>query len=387
MHFPFGERAIGIQLAAHFDEAARTEVGPRHFLLAGPIALYRLSGGLGQARRFVSGLAIMLAAVARAGIRHDHAHALFGQVEVLRQFAAHAEGTLRSRPHSQGAVRPLRQRRPRLQRHVCDVGHRVGGQAGSAGPAIPAVLLEIGIDILGRRFRFHRLPIGLQGGHGLLGGESAGRRDADEIALAHHLDARHGFRRGAIERQQRGPERGRIQHLPVEHPGERGVVRTAVRAGDDFARTDFGQRRSGDLPFGGRRQRHVGRDGAGEHLSVSQLAESGRPAARRHLAIGHLDGGALHHPLLRCQVHQRFARRRRGPANHRPHLRRGLAAHRAHIVGGEFGIAHHHADGRHGRTQLLGYRLRQRRAGVLSHFHFAGVYRHDAGLADVQPGA
>jgi hypothetical protein len=126
-----------------------------------------------------------------------------------------------------------------------------------------------------------------------------------------------------------------------------------------------------------------------ELLAPRQLPEGDRTVGRRvgDLAVrGHEVRPLGAHPSGR-QVDQHLARRRGRLAQLRAHGRRRPAAERPGVVGGAVGVAHHEAD-RGGRcAQLLGDDLRQRRPGVLSHLHFAGVHGDGAVLADVEPGA
>src|SRR5674476_1312087 len=72
----------------------------------------------------------MLAAVARPGIRHDHARLLFRDAERLRQFAAHAKRPLRAGPYRDLVAFPLRPRGAGLQTNVRDVSDGEGRQVG-----------------------------------------------------------------------------------------------------------------------------------------------------------------------------------------------------------------------------------------------------------------
>ena len=122
-------------------------------------------------------------------------------------------------------------------------------------------------------------------------------------------------------------------------------------------------------------QRHARRNGARPLLAARQFAEPRRASARRHLAVRDGQRRPIHAPLLRRQIEQHLARRRRRAPDLRPHARRRHAAHRAHVERREVGVAHHHLYRRRRRVQFLHHRLRQRGARILAHFHLAGVDR------------
>ena len=111
--------------ALDLDDARRPEVGPGEFFLAGPDQLDRPAGLAGQARGLDGRFARVLAAVAGAGVGHDHPHRVVGEPERAGQLAAHAERSLRAGPHGQLAVLPLRHGGAGLERGVGDVGDRV----------------------------------------------------------------------------------------------------------------------------------------------------------------------------------------------------------------------------------------------------------------------
>ena len=159
VELPLGDGAVRRRLARHLDQPARTEVGPGHLLLARPVALHRLAQRLGDARRFQRRVAVMLAAVTRPGIGHDHARLLLGDAERLREFAAHAERPLRAGPYRELIAFPFRHRRARLQRHVRDVGDGVGRQVGRCRPPALRGLLEILEHAVAVGLRRHRLPL------------------------------------------------------------------------------------------------------------------------------------------------------------------------------------------------------------------------------------
>ena len=122
---PGRDFALGIQAGLRFDDAGGTEIGPGEFLLAGPAQGDRLARGPGEARRLDRVFARVFAAEGSPEIRDDHAHLVLGDVECARQFAANTEGILRAGPDGELAILPLRNRCPRLERGVLDVGDMV----------------------------------------------------------------------------------------------------------------------------------------------------------------------------------------------------------------------------------------------------------------------
>ena len=136
--FPGRERAVrGSTALATSITPAGPEVGPGELFFARPDQLDRSSGGTGQARGLNRRLAGMLAAICRAGSRHDHPNRFLGKAERLRQLAAHAEWPLRAGPDCQAAVLPLGHRRARLKRRVGNIGHRVGLRDAAFGCGAP----------------------------------------------------------------------------------------------------------------------------------------------------------------------------------------------------------------------------------------------------------
>ncbi len=108
------------------DHARRSEIRPGELLLAGPDELDGPAGLAGQSRGLDGRLARVLAAVAGAGVGHDHPHAVVRHPEGRGQLAAHAERALRAGPDGQLAVLPLRHRGAGLERGVGDVRDRIG---------------------------------------------------------------------------------------------------------------------------------------------------------------------------------------------------------------------------------------------------------------------
>ena len=126
MELPGGERSVVANASRGLNHSRRAKVCPGKLLFTRPHHLDRTPGRARQPRRLDCCLAGMLAAVGRAGVRHDHANPLFWNPKRLGEFAAHAERSLSAGPDRQIVALPLRQRGARLERYVRDVGHGVG---------------------------------------------------------------------------------------------------------------------------------------------------------------------------------------------------------------------------------------------------------------------
>ena len=101
---------------------------------------------------------------------------------------------------------------------------------------------------------------------------SAGRGNADEIAVVHDNHARHRLGRLEINRCERCTERRRPKDLPEEHARKLDVGRVLMAAGHKRPAVDFRLRGAGDRPAR-RLSRAVRRNGLGELLTFGQLAE------------------------------------------------------------------------------------------------------------------
>src|SRR5262249_6754906 len=142
------------------------------------------------------GFAGVFAAVTRSGVRHNDAHAGFGNAERAGEFASYAEGDLRARPDGQLAVFPFGKGGAWFQRSVRDVcdgvssfeflmrgGESFGQCRGSVGRRVRrlAQMLE---EFFGRDLR-RRLPLGANGRDGPRGRLLLWRDDAGEIAVTY----------------------------------------------------------------------------------------------------------------------------------------------------------------------------------------------------------
>src|SRR5262249_19184661 len=84
-----------------------------------------LAGRLGQARSLHRAFSRVLAAVSRAGVRHDHAHLPVRNAERRGQLIAYCERALRARPYRQPVSLPFRDGGPWLERSMLNVGYGV----------------------------------------------------------------------------------------------------------------------------------------------------------------------------------------------------------------------------------------------------------------------
>ena len=294
VELPRRERAVAARAALDVDDARGPEVGPRELLLARPRHLDGLAGRLREARGLERGVARVLAAVAGAGVGHDDAHLVARDVERVGQLVAHRERALRAGPHGELVAGPLGDRRPRLERHVrdvldgvrpleLDVGGRhcfVDGADGARRPALAAhgVLPEEREERLVRGLTGNFVPRRLDRRGRARGGLAIRRGDAEKIAVADDGDARQLLGRVLVDGGERGLERRPAQDEAVEEAGAREVGGIDVPAGDEVAPVRFRHGRARDLPFGGRRERDVGRGGLHEVLALRQLAVRERSA-------------------------------------------------------------------------------------------------------------
>src|SRR2546428_4815037 len=122
MKLPRGDRSVVAHAARHVDHAGWTKVCPGEFLFAGPQELHRFAGRLCESSCFDGDIACVLAAVARAGVGHDHANPLFWNSKRFGKLTANSKRPLRSRPDSELSFVPLSDRGTRLKRRVSDVG-------------------------------------------------------------------------------------------------------------------------------------------------------------------------------------------------------------------------------------------------------------------------
>src|SRR6266404_3668937 len=127
--FPSCQRAVAGNAALDFDDTSGTEIRPGEFFFAGP---HHFDGAASSARqtsgldRSVTGV---LPAVRRAGVRHNHAHTAFRQMENSRKLIAVGEWPLRAGPHGEfSIISPLRYGRARLERSMSDVRDVISGK-------------------------------------------------------------------------------------------------------------------------------------------------------------------------------------------------------------------------------------------------------------------
>ena len=217
-----------------------------HCTLTGP------PGGAGQPRRLQRDHRAVLAAEAAAEVRHDDAARRPRPGRAPRRSSRGPGTGSRCRSRRSAAGVPPGQRRPRLQRHVRDVGGRVGrvepdrrrrASAASASPArgrtarrgprrrpdAPA----------GRpRARPDRAGLGLRpsprrsAASAAPRGRPRRRDDADERPSVDHRDARQRRRGRGVGATQPRAVRGRPQHAAVQHAG-----RSAGRTGTAWRRS------------------------------------------------------------------------------------------------------------------------------------------------------
>ena len=293
-----------VDAGVDLDHAGRAEVGPGELLLARPDDLDRLAGRLRQPGRLDRRLAGVLAAVAGAHVRHDHAHLVRRHAERAGELAADAERPLRAGPDGQLAVLPLGDGGPRLERDVGDVGDRVrrlhrlvGGLRARprSSPARAAAAAAAALAAARRRFSFRclnrsfagdlrrRLPLGLDGverlvAAGARSGATTPTKSPSRTTVTPGI-ASAAFVSTDVELRL---ERRRAQHLAEQHPRPADVGRVLVRAGDERrGRRPSAPtcRRPSTSSAGGRR--HVGRDHLHQLLALRQLAEGERRLAVR----------------------------------------------------------------------------------------------------------
>jgi hypothetical protein len=205
----------------------------------------------------------------------------------------------------------------------------------------------------------------------------------------HRGHARHGLGRTEIDRNQLGAEGRRTQHLAVQEPGQLHVRCVPVPPRDEVAPVHLGHGLAGHAPIRGRRERIVLDHGFGERLVLRELrvldAAPGVPVV--HAAVTGHQALAIDVPGPGRELEHHVARHRSHAAQFQVHGGRGAAAEGAHIPGHQVRVTHDQADPRRLHAQFLTHGLGQRSADVLPHLDFAGINRHRAGVADVQPGA
>src|SRR6266481_8074056 len=123
--FPRRERAVSCEAALHLDDASRTKIGPSEFFFASPYDFHGTPGRAGQASGLQRGVAGVLSAIRGTGVRHNHAHATFGNTEYGSQVVTDGKGPLRSRPNRKFPAGPFSNSGTRFERGVCDIGDGV----------------------------------------------------------------------------------------------------------------------------------------------------------------------------------------------------------------------------------------------------------------------
>src|SRR5262249_7991803 len=150
---------------------------------------------------------------------------------------------------------------------------------------------------------------------------------------------------------------------------------------------DFGERLARYGPLGWRRYGIGVGEKLRESFAVSKFGITKGPSGGRicDSGVGCLEFATGDAPLLRRDFDEKVAGGFGDAAQLRNHGWSGAASERAHVEGSEFGVAHDHADGGKRDAEFVGNRLRERGAGVLADFDFAGERGNSAVFADVQP--
>ena len=213
-------------------------------------------------------------------------------------------------------------------------------------------------------------------------------RHADEIAIAHELDAGHRLRRRGLDGFERRVKSSGPQHPAMQHPGQAHVGRIFMFASDKVAAVHFGHGSARNLPVRCRRGGTLMGHGLDQLLTFGQFAKCDRlgAAGLGNFSIAQDQRRAIRLEMIRRQIQQRFTGGGADLVQSRRHLRRRLAAESAHVEGRQLRVRHDHFDGGHGGAQFFGNGLRERGADVLADFRFAGKDRHRAVLAHMQPG-
>jgi hypothetical protein len=154
----------------------------------------------------------------------------------------------------------------------------------------------------------------------------------------------------------------------------------------DLAAVDFLHRDAARLPRAPRLHGGIGIDHARQLLPLGQFAVRGQSTGRScHATVRRRQRGAIHIPSLRRFVDQQLARRDGRLGQLRRQERRRARSKGAGVKRHDVGVAHLHADGGQRHAQLVGHRLGERRADVLSQFNLAGARGHAAVGVDVHP--
>src|SRR6266852_5320186 len=102
--FPPRERAVGGDAALDLDDAGGAKVGPGEFFFTRPNDFHGMPSRAGHASGLQRGVAGVLPAIRGTGVRHDHAHATFGNTEYGSEVVTDSKGPLRSRPNRQSPI-------------------------------------------------------------------------------------------------------------------------------------------------------------------------------------------------------------------------------------------------------------------------------------------
>ena len=158
-----------------------------------------------------------------------------------------------------------------------------------------------------------------------------------------------------------------------------------MAAGDERHAVDFLWGGSPHLPLRDSRRRHAGRHCAGKLLPLRDLAEPCRAALPHDPPIRDSERGPIHVPQRRRAIDQHLAGRGCGACQLRRHSRRRQRSERPLVERDQIGIGHHERDAIERHPQLVGNRLRQRRADVLADLGLAGIAGDVPLLVDVHP--
>src|SRR6266478_2677366 len=358
---PGEEFAVGSDGAFDFDDAGGTEVRPSEFFFAGPDDFDGAACGAGEARGFDGGVAGVLASVGGAGVGDDDADIVFGNAESVGEFAADAEGALRTGPDGERFAGPFGEGGARLERGVGDVADGVGGVETMRGTGECGVdrafLLTMAVVGFGFRVVFQVrenvaagdlrdfFPLRANGGEGGAGFALRGSGSGDEIAVANDGDAGDGSGRGVVIGGERCAKRGRAQNFAVQHASGMQVRRVLVAAGDEIAGVYFRDGLAGDGPV--RRRR----DGIlrGKILRERFAAGEGRVGERAagggigNFCVCGFEMFGSDAPFFGGDVDEEVAGGGSDTAELRRHGGRSAAAERSGVAWGERGVAHYHA--------------------------------------------
>ena len=142
---------------------------------------------------------------------------------------------------------------------------------------------------------------------------------------------------------------------------------------------------SSHRPLGDGRRRHAGRHCAGKLVALRDLAKPCRALLPDDPPIRNSERGPIDVPQRRRAIDQHLAGRGRGAGQLWRHSRRRLRSERPLVERDQIGIGHHERYAIERHPQLVGNRLRQRRADVLADLGLAGKAGDVPLLVDVHP--